>query len=86
MEFKKYMHVERFGTDEVEGIEYGQCYIFPKIDGTNGQTYMKENKLMAGSRNRGLSLDNDNQGFYDYVLRNPNLMEFYLEFPEVRLS
>jgi len=85
MEFKKYMHVERFGTDEVEGIEYGQCYIFPKIDGTNGQTYMKENKLMAGSRNRGLSLDNDNQGFYDYVLRNPNLMEFYLEFPEVRL-
>lgn len=85
MEFKKYMHVERFGTDEVDGIEYGQCYIFPKIDGTNGQTYVKDGNLAAGSRNRELTLDNDNQGFYDYVLRNPNLVEFHLEFPEVRL-
>lgn len=85
MEFKKYQHIERFGTDETEGIEYGQCYIFPKIDGTNGQTYMKGDKLMAGSRNRELSLEDDNQGFYDYVLRNPCLVEFHLEFPEVRL-
>lgn len=85
MEFKKYQHIERFGTDEVDGIEYGQCYIFPKIDGTNGQTYMKDDKLMAGSRNRELSLEDDNQGFYDYVLRNPCLVEFHLEFPEVRL-
>lgn len=85
MEFKKYQHVERFGTSEVDGIEYGQCYIFPKIDGSNGQTYMKDNKLMAGSRNRELSLEEDNQGFYDFVLRNSNLVEFHLEFPEVRL-
>jgi len=34
--FMKYQHVERYGTDEVEGIELGETYIFPKIDGTNG--------------------------------------------------
>lgn len=85
MEFNKYQHIERFGVDETDGIEYGQCYIFPKIDGTNGQTYMKDGQLMAGSRNRELSLEEDNQGFYDYVLRNPNLVEFHLEFPEFRL-
>jgi len=33
MEFKKYQHVERFGTSEVEKIEFGTCYVFPKIDG-----------------------------------------------------
>lgn len=32
--FKKYMHIERFGNDEVEGIEFGNCYIFCKIDET----------------------------------------------------
>ena len=36
MEFKKYQHIERLGTLEVEGIELGTCYVFPKIDGTNG--------------------------------------------------
>jgi len=36
MEFRKYQHIERFGTDEVDGIEFGKCYIFYKIDGTIG--------------------------------------------------
>lgn len=31
-EFIKYPHLERFGTDEVDGINIGTCYIFPKID------------------------------------------------------
>lgn len=34
MEFNKYQHIERFGTDEVENIEFGRCFIFYKIDGT----------------------------------------------------
>lgn len=33
MEFRKYMHLERFGNDEVQGIELGTCYIFSKLDG-----------------------------------------------------
>jgi hypothetical protein len=85
MEFKKYMHVERFGTTEVEDIEYGLCHIFPKIDGTNGSIWIDNGIIKAGSRNRELVLDNDNQGFYDWVVRQENLLEFFLEFPEARL-
>ena len=33
MNFRKYQHIERFGTTEVQDIEIGECYIFPKIDG-----------------------------------------------------
>jgi hypothetical protein len=55
----KYQHVEKIGTDEVEGILDGVCWIFPKIDGTNAHVW----KDGFGSRNRELSLDNDNQGF-----------------------
>ena len=40
--FHKYMHLERFGTDEVDGIEFGQTYVFPKLDGTNGQVWLNE--------------------------------------------
>jgi hypothetical protein len=36
MEFRKYQHIERFGTTEVKNIELGKVYVFPKIDGTNG--------------------------------------------------
>jgi hypothetical protein len=34
-DFVKYQHIERYGVDEVNGIDIGTCYIFPKIDGTN---------------------------------------------------
>ena len=32
MTFQKYMHLERFGTDEVDGINLGECHVFPKLD------------------------------------------------------
>lgn len=35
MEFKKYMYIERFSTDEVQGIELGKCYIFPILFAIN---------------------------------------------------
>ena len=38
-EFKQYQHIERFGTSEVESIEFGLCYVFPKIDGTNSSMW-----------------------------------------------
>ncbi len=28
--FIKYPHIERIGNTEVEGIETGECYVFPK--------------------------------------------------------
>jgi len=66
MTFKKYMHIERFGNDEVQGIELGNCYVFPKLDGTNASVW-NDKEIKAGSRNRELSLDNDNAGFCLWV-------------------
>ena len=78
MEFKKYQHIERFGNDEVQGIELGNCYIFPKIDGTNGSVWF-DGGLQAGSRKRQLSLDEDNAGFYRWALNGGRhkLEEFF---------
>jgi hypothetical protein len=60
MEFKSYQHIERFGMTEVENIELGKCYIFPKIDGTNSSVWLDdESNIQAGSRNRVLTLDNE---------------------------
>lgn len=54
--FVKYMHLERYGNDEVDGIEQGTTYVFPKLDGTNAQVWLNEDGTIgAGSRNRTLS-------------------------------
>lgn len=86
-EFFKYQHVERFGTDETEGIELGECYIFPKIDGTNASCWLnsKTGEICAGSRNRLLSVENDNAGFCKYVQENAHLESFFREFSDFRL-
>lgn len=74
--FKEYMHLSRFGNVEVEGIEQGKVYIFPKIDGTNASVWYKGTHdgqcdstllLGAGSRTRELSLESDNAGFCHWV-------------------
>jgi ATP-dependent RNA circularization protein (DNA/RNA ligase family) len=69
MEYKSYMHIEKFGREEVEGIELGDCYIFPKIDGTASVLWIDDNgEIKAGSRTRELSLGKDNANFYSSVL------------------
>jgi hypothetical protein len=60
MDFKKYQHIERLGTTEVQNIELGECYVFPKIDGTNASVWLNNGEVQAGSRNRHLSFDSDN--------------------------
>lgn len=84
MEFKKYQHVERFGTIETHGIDIGMCYVFPKIDGTNSSLWINGG-LQAGSRNRHLSLDNDNAGFYNWAVKNINILNFFHSNPNIRL-
>lgn len=86
MEFKKYQHLERFGNDEVEGIELGKLYIFPKLDGTNAQVWLDdEGDIKAGSRNRELTLEKDNAGFYKFVLENENIKRYLEKHPTHRL-
>lgn len=86
MEFKKYQHLERFGTTEVKQIELGTCHIFPKLDGTNASVWLDENgEIQAGSRKRHLSLESDNAGFYAWVKEQKNLLEYLKENPTHRL-
>ena len=86
MEFKKYQHLERFGTTEVQNIELGECYVFPKIDGTNASVWMdSEGNIKAGSRNRELTLEKDNAGFYAWVLEQENIKEYLNTYPNHRL-
>jgi hypothetical protein len=86
LKFIKYQHLERFGTEEVDGIEFGECLVFPKLDGTNASVWLSDDgTVMAGSRNRTLSLENDNAGFYAYVLSNKNIADYLQKHPTHRL-
>lgn len=86
MEFKKYQHVERFGNSEVQDIELGVCYVFPKIDGTNSSVWINDNdELRAGSRNRELSFDKDNAGFYSAISKDKNILSYLHKHPTHRL-
>jgi len=86
--FIKYQHLEKLHTDETDGIEVGTTHVFPKIDGTNGSIWWNHG-IQAGSRNRHLTLDADNAGFfaamqqsiphYNLVYKYPHLI-FYGEW------
>jgi RNA ligase len=85
-EFIPYPHLERFGTDEVQGINLGECYIFPKIDGTNASVWSDgHGGVHCGSRTRVLSAEADNAGFYKWVQENAQLQAFTQDFPGYRL-
>lgn len=79
--FVKYMHLEHFGRDEVEGIEIGKAYVFPKLDGTNAQVYLDGDTLKAGSRNRELTLENDNAGFYNAIINDSAIKSLLVRYP-----
>lgn len=85
MEFVKYQHIERFGTEEVEGIELGTCHVFPKIDGTNSQVFLRDGELCAGSRNRELSLEKDNAGFLAAIREDEKVIAYLNAHPDHRL-
>lgn len=90
MTFLKYQHLERFGNTETEGIEIGTVYVFPKIDGTNGSVWMDDSKprgfqFSCGSRNRELSIDNDNAGFMKAMVDDVPVVTFMYANPELVL-
>lgn len=78
-EFQKYMHVEKLGRDEVDGILVGECHIFPKLDGSNGLVWW-DIDIQAGSRNRHLAKGTeDNNGFREYVHENRKKFTAYFK-------
>lgn len=85
MEFKKYTHIERLGTIETEGILEGDCYIFPKIDGTNASIWMGDEYIECGSRRRKLTLTDDNRGFWQYVHQHSEFNDFFNKYPDLKL-
>ncbi len=85
MEFNKYQHIERLNTDETEGIELGEVYAFPKIDGTNASMWLDDGVVCAGSRNRVLSPGNDNHGFCCWAFNQRNITRFLNDHPDLRL-
>lgn len=86
MNFLKYQHIERYGNSLVDGIEKGECFIFPKIDGTNSSVWLNANgDLKAGSRNRELTLEKDNAGFYNLIKDNKSILEYLKTHPNHRL-
>lgn len=86
MEFRKYQHVERFGNSEVQDIEVGTCYIFPKLDGTNASVWLnKDGYLRAGSRRRELTIDKDNAGFYHAISKDERILNYLKKHPTHRL-
>ena len=85
MEFIKYQHVERFGTDETDGIDFGEVYIFPKLDGTNGSVWMDDGGVMQfGSRQKHL-VAHDNAGFKESCSTMESLQNLLFDMPHLRL-
>lgn len=82
--FEKYQKIKRWGSPEVEGINKGLCYVFPKLDGANGSVWWDWG-IHAGSRNRELTLDEDNHGFYNYVLDNKPIKKLLRAHTQWRL-
>lgn len=84
---KKYIHLETFGKTEVEGINIGECYIFPKLDGTNGVIWYEDGQVKGGSRNRVLEESSDNQGFLNVFIKEnySKLLEFFSKVPDAVL-
>lgn len=85
MSFQKYMHLERIGTSEVEGIEFGTTWVFPKLDGTNGQVWQEDGEICTGSRNRVLSVHRDNAGFHNWAIYQSNLKQYLAKHPSYTL-
>ena len=86
MEFKKYQHVSRLGTQDTEGILDGKVYVMPKVDGSNGSLFMGEEGLVhAGSRKRELDDFKDNQGFYGNFHKDPRIIAYLEKHPTHRL-
>lgn len=85
MNFLKYPHLERFGNDEVQGIEFGECWIFPKLDGANAQMWWDDKYIQYGSRNRDLAGGNDNRGFREALSEDIKFRAFFDKYPDHRL-
>ena len=85
MAFESYQHICKFNSVDVENIELGVCYVFPKLDGTNCSVWFEDGEIKVGSRNRELSIINDNAGSCNALIRDARLQKFFEKYPDLRL-
>ena len=88
MNFKPYNKIHALHKPECEGLLEGTCYIQEKVDGANASIWLGDDgEIHFGSRSRDLVLVNDNfNGFGDWVKSHPKLKEMLREFPKFRLN
>lgn len=69
MSYRPYDHLERIDHDEVEGLETGRVFVFPKLDGTNAVVWFDQDqqRVCTGSRRREINIEQDNHGFAAWV-------------------
>jgi len=83
---KHYPHISRFGEDKIKDIVIGECHIFPKIDGTFGEVVKDwDGRIRMFNKYRELSLEEDNQGFVEHILKQKNIIEFLDKYPTLQL-
>lgn len=85
MAYDRYQSLKKLGHAEVDGLLDGLAHIFPKLDGTNGHIWSENGEICFGSRNRQVSLENDNQGFMAALHDSPKLKEFFDKYPNYSL-
>jgi hypothetical protein len=87
---KFYTHVEKLFedfqslklNDELEGMFSGDIFITTKLDGSNGSVRLGADKeLIFTSRNRVLSAEFDNQGFYARFSSDERFPKYLKEHP-----
>ena len=81
IEFTPYMHVERLGTDEVDGILNGKVSVTTKLDGSNYCAYISDGELKVGSSKRLITPDDDNQGCATWVYAQDNYKKYFEKYP-----
>lgn len=95
---RKFDHVERYGHPDVDGLDIGIVYVFPKLDGTNASVWVEDHgegddgrpvhHFHAGSRTRELTFDEDNAGFLNWICEDESGVNFaglFADFPWWRL-
>lgn len=86
MDFKelKYMHIEHWETDEVMHLKNSNVlYIQPKLDGTNCCVAYENENIVIGSRNRFITVNDDNNGCAKYIMENlyDKLIDYFKKNP-----
>lgn len=82
MEFRKYNHIERLTSPDVEGLLDGDITYSYKLDGTNASLRWDNDDscIAAYSRKRRLSAEDDNAGFYAWAISDDPEAAFLRNF------